>query len=80
MFCIRIAGKDDAAARNYNKMAAKQLDWCQHNRDAIVKKANKLYVMLQSDKANGLLKRRCCDFKKLEAVLQRWLQNSNHKR
>ena len=77
---LRITGKDDAAARNYKKMAAKQLDWCQHNRDAIVKKANKLYVMLQSDKANGLLKRRCCDFKKLETVLQRWLQNSNHKR
>lgn len=35
---LRIAGKDDAAARNYKKMAAKQLDWCQHNRDAIVKR------------------------------------------
>ena len=77
---LRIAGKDDANTRNYKKMAAKQLDWCQHNQDAIIKKANKLYMMMQCDKASGFLKRRCCDFKKLENVLQRWLQNSNLKR
>ena len=61
-------------------MAAKQLDWCQHNQDAIVKKANKLYTMLQSDKVSGVLKRRCCDFKKLEKVQQKWIGKGSGKR
>ena len=74
---LRIVGKDDAAARNYKKMAAKQLDWCQHNQAAIVKKANKLYVMVQSEKTSGYLKRRCCDFRKLETVLQKWVESRN---
>lgn len=68
---LRVNGRDDAATRNYKKMAAKQLDWCQRNQEAIVKKANKLYIMVQSGKANGFLKRRCCDFKKLEMVQQK---------
>ena len=55
-------------------MAAKQLDWCQRNQEAIVKKANKLYMLVQSEKASGFLKRRCCDFKKLETVLQKWVE------
>ena len=54
-------------------MAAKQLDWCQHNQEAIVKKANKLYAMVQAEKISGFLKRRCCDFGKLEGILQKWV-------
>ncbi len=53
-------------------MAVKQLDWCQRNQESIVKKANKLYVLVQSEKASGFLKRRCCDFKRLEKVLRKW--------
>ncbi|MCM1040345.1 MAG: type III toxin-antitoxin system ToxN/AbiQ family toxin [Ruminococcus sp.] len=60
-------------------MASKQLDWCQHNQDAIIKKANRLYMLLQSDKVNGFLKRRCCDFKKLEKVRQKWIEKSGGK-
>lgn len=71
---LRIVEKDDAATKNYKKMAAKQLDWCQHNQEAIVKKANKLYLMVQSEKVSGFLKRRCCDFRKLETVLQKWVE------
>ena len=71
---LRIAGRDDAAARNYKKMATKQLDWCQRNQDAIIKKANKLYKMVQSEKASGFLKKRCCDFRKLEMLLQKWIE------
>lgn len=74
---LRIAGKDDATTRRYKKMAAKQLDWCQHNQEAIVKRANKLYAMVQSEKTSVFLKRRCCDFRKLEKVLQKWLGSRN---
>lgn len=58
-------------------MAAKQLDWCQHNQESIVRKANKLYGMVQSEKTSGFLKRRCCDFRKLEMVLQKWAESRN---
>ena len=68
---LRVTEKDDAATRNYKKMAAKQLDWCQRNQETIVKKANKLYMIVQSEKVSGFLKRRCCNFKKLEVILQK---------
>ncbi len=71
---LRITGKEDSAIRSYKKMAVKQLNWCQHNQEAIIKKANKLYIMLQSDKVSGFLKKRCCDFKKLEMVQQKWIE------
>ena len=70
---LRITEKDDVTTRKYKKMAAKQLDWCQHNQETIVKKANKLYAMVQSEKTSGFLKRRCCDFRKLEGILQKWV-------
>ena len=72
---LRITGKDDIASKKYKKMAIKQLDWCRRNQEAIVKKANKLYMMVQSERASGFLKKRCCNFKKLEKVLQKWIMN-----
>ena len=50
---LRITERDDAATKKYKKMAAKQLNWCQHNQESIVKKANKLYMMVQSEKVSG---------------------------
>ena len=51
-----------------------QLDWCNDNIDNIIKKANKLYRLItQSPEKSINLTRRCCDFKKLEAVLERRL-------
>ncbi|EET58647.1 hypothetical protein BRYFOR_09375 [Marvinbryantia formatexigens DSM 14469] len=62
---------DDAGALHYKKLAAKQLSWCQKNQEAIIRRANRLYEMIISGKANGLLKRRCCDFLKLEMILKK---------
>ncbi len=50
---LRITERDDAATKKYKKMASKQLNWCQHNQESIVKKANKLYMMVQSEKVSG---------------------------
>ena len=74
---LKVSPRDDNETRSYKIMAAKQLDWCQRNQEAIVKKANKLYMLVQSEKASGFLKRRCCDFKKLETVLQKWVETKN---
>lgn len=65
-------GKNDTdAEKAYKNLCAKELDWVQNNQNAIVKKANKLYQMIVSDIANNGLKKRCLDFKKLEAVLEK---------
>lgn len=69
---LKITGKDSPQSKRYKKMAAKQLNWCQRNQDEIVKRANKLYKMITSGKASGLLKRRCCNFEKLESVLEKF--------
>ena len=58
-------------------MTAKQLNWCQQNQDAIVIKANKLYgIITQTPEKSRNLTRRCCDFKKLEEVLEKRLAKS----
>ena len=41
----------------------------QKNQDIIVKKANKLYKLVQKENVSKTLKKRCNDFKKLEKVL-----------
>jgi len=69
---LKITSKDNAVERQYKKLAAKQLDWCRQNQESIIKKANKLYKLMQSDCVSGYLKKRCCDFKRLEKVLKKW--------
>ena len=68
---VRPGIKDTDAEKAYKNLCAKELDWVQKNQDAIIKKANKLYRMIVSDIANRGLKKRCLDFKKLEAVLEK---------
>ncbi len=75
---IRSDKKDSENKNAYKILCAKELDWIQKNQDAIVKKANKLYRMIVSDKANYSLKRRCLDFAKLEIVLDKRKNNSNY--
>lgn len=69
---VKIFKDDSPETRAYKTLCTKELDWVQKNQDAIIKKANKLYKMILSDKANAMLKRRCLDFKKLEDVLAKW--------
>ena len=71
---LKIAEHDSPQTRRYKKMAVKQLNWCQHNGEEIVKKANKLYKMILSGKTGHLLKRRCCDFERLEVVSENWIR------
>ena len=59
-------------------MLNNQLDWCNDNIDNIIKKANKLYRLItQSPEKSINLTRRCCDFKKLEAVLDEIIRVEN---
>ena len=66
---VKLEKNDNGAEKAYKILCAKELDWVQKNQDAIIKKANKLYKMIQSGTANHGMKKRCLDFKKLEQVL-----------
>ena len=67
---ITVTPDDDSSSRAYKSLLAKQLAWCNDNRDVIVRRASKLYriVTEQPDSARSLV-RRCCNFAKLEQVL-----------
>lgn len=67
--------KNDTKAEVLRKnLLNNQLDWCNDNKEIIVKKANKLYDMVtKTPEKNRNLTRRCCDFKKLEQVLEKRL-------
>jgi len=49
----------------------KELKWCRDNSDIIINRANKLYAIITlTPEKDRNLTRRCCDFKKLEGVLE----------
>ncbi|MCM1091337.1 MAG: type III toxin-antitoxin system ToxN/AbiQ family toxin [Butyrivibrio sp.] len=72
---INIRSGDNKSDRAYKQLLKDQLYWCNDNIDTIVNKANKLYKIITEtpDKMRDLT-RRCCDFKKLEKVLERWTE------
>ena len=74
---LRPAPKDTPAKQHYKQLCIKEIEWCRKNQDAIVKKANKLYYLVQKPNCSGMLKKRCNDFKKLEKVLEKLLQKEN---
>lgn len=54
-----------------------ELKWCRDNVAVISNRANKLYTKItQTPEKDRNLTRRCCDFKKLESVLEKWLSKS----
>lgn len=57
-----------------------QLDWCRKNMDVIINRANKVYIMVTETPGKSRnLTRRCCDFKKLEEVSDRYLHKNKDK-
>lgn len=70
---LRINKNDTPAQANYKRLCIKEIEWCRKNQDAIVKKANKLYYLVQKPNCSSMLKKRCNDFKKLENVLEKVL-------
>lgn len=77
---LSIKKEDTPDKINYKKLTTKQLDWCQKNQNDIIKKATKLYkIITETTKKSHNLTHRCCDFKKLEAVLEKNLEKDSKK-
>lgn len=72
---VKVHKNDTPDVIHYKNMAQKQLNWCQQNQDLIVHKANRIYNLVTKMPENSRsLIRRCCDFKKLEADLEKRLR------
>lgn len=70
---LHISKHDFTRTAEYKHLLNDQLDWCNDNREIICRKANKLYkIVTQTPEKFINLTRRCCDFKKLEAILEKW--------
>ena len=74
-----IKKSDSQEVRYYKNLMNDQLDWCNNNADFILKKAQKLYGIVTNPKetTSKMLLKRCCDFKKLESVLEKYLAKLN---
>lgn len=58
----------------YKKLLQKQLMWCNSNKENITKRAEKLYkIIVETPEKIPQLTKRCCDFKKLETTLDKYL-------
>lgn len=69
---------DSPKDKIYKELLNNQLDWCNDNVENIVKKANKLYKFVtQTPEKSRNLTRRCCNFKKLEEVLAKYIQKTS---
>ena len=71
---ITIRKHDDRSERAYKHLLNDQLRWCNDNQDIIERKAAKLYAIVTEEPCKmRALKKRCCDFKRLEKVMAKWL-------
>ena len=69
---MRIHKKDNSQDRAYKNLLNNQLDWCNENKNLIINKANKLYkIVTEAPNKMTNLTKRCCDFKKLERILEK---------
>ena len=74
---LRIKPNDSSSERAYKILCAKELDWIQKNQNEIIKKANNLYWLIVTGRANNLLRSRCVNFKKLENIRRNRDNNDN---
>lgn len=76
---LKIDASDSAEYKKYKELMKDQLRFCRTNQDIIIKRANNLYELITKhpDK-NHNLKHRCCDFKKLEQVLDKYISKQNN--
>lgn len=70
---IKVNPGDSQSDKAYKELLNDQLNWCNDNRDAIMAKANKLYIIVTETPEKMLqLTKRCCDYKKLEKILAKY--------
>ena len=75
---LKIKPNDSEKTISYKDLMKNQLSYCQQNQDIIVKRANRLYdIVVRYPESNRNLEKRCCNFKKLEVVLEKYIAKLN---
>lgn len=74
---MKISNEDNPKTKFYKALLNDQLDWCNDHYMDITNKAEKLYKIVTEtpDKMKSLTGR-CCNFKKLELVLNKWVKDT----
>lgn len=68
----------DKLSNSTKQLLFNELKWCRDNSKVISNRANKLYNKItQTPEKDRHLTHRCCDFKKLEAVLEKRLERDS---
>ncbi len=71
---LTVDKRSDLPTQKYVILMQKQLKWCRNNYNIIFNRANKVYKLVtQEPDKNRNLVHRCCNFKKLECVLDKYL-------
>ncbi len=71
------SSEDSAKEKQRKSICRKERAWCQlpSNTELIIKRANKVYdIVVNNPESNLRVVKRCCNFKKLEAVLEKYLK------
>ena len=67
-----IQPNDSEKVKHYKQLIWNQINFCQKNQNILIEKANTLYKLIESKNAKKKLQERCLNWKKLEAVLDRY--------
>lgn len=68
---------DNKEEKAYKGLLNNQLDWCNQNKNMILKKAKRLYSMIVNDDAPAILKNRCCNFENDIQLLEQYAKIEN---
>lgn len=71
---LRIGQHDNINERQRKGLLQKELKWCRENCEVIQRRVQKVYsLVVDTPGKNKNLTRRCCNFKKLESVLEKYI-------
>ena len=71
---LRMLKTDDYAQQRRKRLLQKELAWCRENAELIVRRAQKVYnIVTETPEKSHMLIKRCCNFKKLEDAMRRYL-------
>ena len=74
---LKLLPSDNVLTRQRKTLLQKELKWCRENSEFIVHRVKKVYsLVVDTPEKSRNLTRRCCDFKKLETVLEKWLRRN----
>ena len=69
---INILPTDSKEEKEYKNLLIDQQSWCDSNSEKIIRKANNLYKLINSNYTDEKLKNRCCNFKQDELYMKEY--------